>query len=378
MPGDRGVGKRIRGAAEHLGSMRVLFCIPNMAGGGAERQLVYLAGELVMRGLDVHVALLQEGPNYGNLVDTGCTIHRIRARGNHDIAILLRLVRLMRELQPDLVHTWMTQMDVFGGIAASLTGAPFLLSERSCDGNYPRTLKNSLRLAVGRLAAAVISNSPGGSDYWRRKAGDGVKTCMVCNALPVDAIEAIAPSTCGLRIKPDAKVILFAGRFSPEKNISTIIDAFRMIGDEDAILVLCGEGGLRLQIEGAVLKSGLASRVLLPGFVKNLSGLMKRADVLVSVSSFEGLPNVVLEAMACGCPLVLSDIPAHRAFLAGEAAMFVDPGNPSEIAQAIQALIDDPASAETAARKAKSGISSYSITAVVDRYEEIYRSILLQ
>ena len=85
---------------------------------------------------------------------------------------------------------------------------------------------------------------------------------------------------------------------------------------------------MRAAVEAAVAGLGLADRVRLVGFVPDAWAWMKRASVLVSPSLFEGHPNVVLEAAACGCPLVVSDIPAHREFLDGENAVLVDTGDP--------------------------------------------------
>ena len=348
-----------------------------MAGGGAERQLVYLAGELVRRCWDVHVALLKEGRNFEGLVATGAAIHKIAAWGNHDIAILWRLVQLIRHIRPHLVQTWLTQMDVFGGISAKLTGTPFILSERSCASAYPPNLKNNLRAFTGRYASAIVANSPEGIRYWRSVTGNDVLAHVVHNALPMAYMENIEQSASDLPLPVDSRVLLFAGRFSPEKNIDIIIKAFKIaLQQRDAVLLLCGEGELRRQIEKTIEEENLKGKVLLPGFVTNLPGLMKRATLLISVSSFEGFPNVVLEAMACGCPLILSDIPAHRAFLDDEKAVYVDQGSAQDLARAIQTMMDNPEKAQRLAWKAVSGISSYSISAITDQYEKIYQSIL--
>jgi glycosyltransferase involved in cell wall biosynthesis len=348
-----------------------------MAGGGAERQLVYLSKELVRRGWDVHVALIKEGLNYGSLAATGCSIHKIPNWGNHDITILWHLMKLIRTIRLPLMQTWLTQMDVFGGIAAMLTRTPFILSERCCASAYPSNFKNTLRMYMGRCARAIVSNSEGGNQYWKMNIGDSVPRYVVHNALPFLDIAEIKSSALNLHFSPKAKTLLFAGRFNHQKNIYNIIRAFKIVtSQQDAILLLCGEGELQPRIDKIIREENLRGKVILLGYVKNLWELMKQADLFISASTFEGHPNVVLEAMACGCPLIVSDIPAHQAFLDEEKATFIDPGSIADIAHAILACLENPERTREKARKAKSEITSYSVAAVADKYEKIYRSII--
>lgn len=348
-----------------------------MAGGGAERQLVYLSGELVRRGWNVHMALLRGGPNFEGLASSGATIHKIPAWGNYDLFIFWRLMRLMRSVRPDLVQTWITQMDVFGGMASRLANIPYILSERSGAAAYAPTLKNRLRVRVGRYASAIVTNSVGGKHYWETQNRDSVPMYVVRNGLPLGEIALAVPSMNDFRILPSTKMLLFAGRLSPGKNIENLIRAFRTVSSQrDAILLVCGEGELRKRLEKKIRDENVNGRVIVAGYIKNVWGLMKRADAFVSVSTYEGHPNAVLEAMACGCPLVLSDIPAHRDFLDEEKAVFVEPGSPQQIAQAILTCIDNPEAARQMAQKAKAAASSFSIEAVVDQFEKVYKQVL--
>src|SRR5688500_553473 len=83
---------------------RVLHCIPGMGGGGAERQLAYLAEQLPRFGWDVHVALVGQGPNFERLRASGATLHVLESRSNYDPRLFLRLVRAVGRVQPDLVQ----------------------------------------------------------------------------------------------------------------------------------------------------------------------------------------------------------------------------------------------------------------------------------
>src|SRR5471030_1534182 len=124
--------------------MRVLHCIPSVEGGGAERQLTYLAKELTREGCEVHVALTRGGENLRRLEATGARIHELGPCGTHDPRLLTRLMRTLGTVKPEIVHCWLLQMELLGGIASTTAGIPWVLAERSSAKAYPRTLKNYL------------------------------------------------------------------------------------------------------------------------------------------------------------------------------------------------------------------------------------------
>jgi len=133
---------------------------------------------------------------------------------------------------------------------------------------------------------------------------------------------------------------------------------------------------MRPAVERRIRKEGLSGRVFLPGYVPQPWAWMKKADMFVSVSLFEGMPNTVMEAMACGCPLVVSDIPQHREILDDDTAMFVSPEDPADIASGIDRLLGNPEEARRKALRAKERASEWSIPAMAERYERVYLEIL--
>lgn len=357
--------------------MRVLHCVPSMAGGGAERQLTYLSRELVRAGWDVHVAVIQGGPNEERLDATGAAVHRIRAFGNHDPLILARLIRVVRAVRPDVIQCWLLQMEVLGGLAAILTGTPWVFSERSAAAAYPPGAKTWLRVQVGRRAAAIVSNSSIGDHYWQARAGRGVKRFVIANGLPLEEIAATPPATdAEPGVSADEPVVLYAGRLSAEKNVETFIRALHLVAEERPVRgIVCGDGPLAERVSGVIAELELADQVRSVGYVPRLWSLMKRANALVSVSFFEGNPNVVLEAMACGCPLIVSDIPAHRELLDEGTALFVDPSRPRDVAAAIKSVLNDPARAAMRAQAALARVQAYALPRITERYAEVYRAI---
>ena len=358
--------------------MKILHCIPGMGGGGAERQLAYLVGPLSARGWDVHVALGTGGPNLRRLQAGGATVHWITVTRNHDPRRAWQLARIFRRVQPDIAQVWLLQMEILGGGVSEMLGTPWVMSERSSLLAYPPSMKNRARVMMGRTANAIISNSIAGDSYWASRVSPRVRRCVIPNAVPLDEIDAAcAGIPAGLPIRSDDTLVLFAGRFSAEKNVERLFIALRRIVERPrTVAVLCGEGPLRSGLQRRIADENLGDRIFAPGYVADIWPLMKRADVMVALSFFEGCPNSVLEAMACERPLVVSDIPAHREILDERAAWWVEPADPQGLAVAVLDILADPDEARRRAAVARSRARELSVGAISAQYDRVYRELL--
>ena len=356
---------------------RVLHFIPTMGGGGAERELAHLASPLCRRGIDMHVALISEGPNFDRLASGGAVVHRISIANNHDPRLLLEINRVIAAVKPDLVQTWITQMDVAAGAVARLRRLPWILAERASGSMYLPTFKNRLRLRVGRGADLVQANSVEGTRYWKEAAGTPVQ--FIPSPVPVAEIEGVAPADLRAYGKRDGvPLILFAGRFHEQKNVRTMLEAVaEVLRSREATVALCGEGPQGQDVRKWLAELGIADRVALPGYVADLWAWMKSADVFLSVSHYEGRPNTVVEAAAARCPLVVSDIPEHREFLRhGVHALLADRHSPQAIAAAIGEVLDDPGAAGQRAAAAREVVSAWTLDNVAAAHVRMYEDVL--
>ena len=348
-----------------------------MGGGGAERQLTYLAAALGEAGHDVHVALALGGPNLVRLEATGATLHWLERPRHRDPRIVLALRRMINAVNPDVVQCWIPQMHIAAGLAARWTGRPWILSERSSAVAYPATLKNRVRVAIARSAAAVVANSPSGLRYWEPRLPPGAVRAVIRNALPlaeIGAARAAPPEAAGL--EPGAALVLMAGRLERVKNPHIFIDAIERLQSQPGLRALmCGDGPLSTEINAAIAAKGLRARVQTRGYAADLWPLMKRASVLVSTSVLEGSPNVVLEAMASGCPLVVSDIDAHRELLDDSCAILVSPHDGAGFARAIRTVLQNPEAARQRASVAAARVRTFAPVACAGAYIEVYAAV---
>jgi len=337
--------------------------------GGTELQLVRLASGLIGRNADVHAVTAFAGDCDARLAATGTTMHRLRPLGKYDVTLIPRLVPLLRRLRPDVVTTTLTQMDIVAGLACRMAGIPWILSERSDAACYPPNGLNAARVRVGKRADAIVANAEVGREYWRRFV-DESRIHVIPNIVPVEEIERAdgAPA--------DGEIILYAGRFSAEKNLERLLQALAVVFSVRAArAVFCGDGALRAAAERKAAALGIANRTLFLGAVPEVWSWMKRAAVVVSASVFEGSPNVVLEAMAAGAPLVVSDIPAHRALLNEQSAWLVDPASADSIARGLMAALASAGERWTRAERARAALGARSADDIAARYLDVFSSV---
>lgn len=355
---------------------RILHCIPTMGGGGAERQLTYLSEGLVRQAWEVHVALLQSGPNLERLVDSGAHVHFLPHRSNYDPRIFLCLRRLVKGIQPHIIQTWIPQMDILGGLAATWAKVPLVMTERTGVAAYRGNWKDKIRVQMSSRAAVIVANSDTGEQYW---INGKTSTIIVRNAIPFDEVRsAPLPDLQAHGLEPNHELIVFAGRYIPLKNLTNLITALDAVLRQRprAVALLFGNGPQREELQSLQQATGLGNRLRVLDFTKELWSWLHAARLFISVSHYEGNPNTVLEAIACCCPVVVSDIPAHREFLNEDTAYFVPTSPPSLIAQGIEAALANSDLAHQKAMRAYEKIAGYTIDSVAQQYIDCYRSIL--
>lgn len=357
---------------------RILHLIPTLQGGGAEQQLVLLCRQLRSIGWDVAVGYVQPGIHLDSAIRSGAQIERLQARNNYDPALPYRVRQLIRQFQPAIVQTWLPQMDIIGGLMSRVVGVPWVVSDRSTRPLEGRPLTAFARDRIMSGASAVISNSSQALEPWIHHR-PSVPRFHIPNVVSLTDIDTIGSSSrvASLRKEPEVRVAVSVGRLVDLKRFDIFIEAMkRVCAVTPAAALLCGEGPLKESLEARVQRSGLADRFLFSGFVPDVVSDIKSADALVALSRYEGRPNVVIEAMACRTPLVVSDIAEHREFLTEHSARFVGGSDPDEVAASILDVFRDRDTAVARAAHARQIAEQWSPNRIVGQYEAAYREIL--
>jgi len=189
-------------------------------------------------------------------------------------------------------------------------------------------------------------------------------------------------SSAGL--STDSPVILYVGRLAPEKDLSSLIDAFASVMRRHpaAMLVLIGEGPERSALSDQVTRLGLTGRVQFIGQVKSIEvrKWLQLSDTFALVSSLEGFPCSLVEAMATSLPSVVSNIPGNTQLIdAGVHGLIAEQGHPESIAEALGTLLDNAGLRKSMGQAARQRVErEFSLDRVLDRYETLFAEALLE
>lgn len=185
-----------------------------------------------------------------------------------------------------------------------------------------------------------------------------------------------------LGLPGDARVIVAAGRFSRQKGFSYLLDALPEVlrSFPNAHLMLIGEGELRGDLERQAERLGVTDRVHLPGYRRDVPRLLHASDLFVLPSLYEGLPNVMLEAMAAGIPVVATSVNGVPEVIEeGVSGLLIPPGNARHIQSALCALLSDRGRAEEIGDSGQRRVKSeFTVEGMVDGVERVFRNAVLR
>lgn len=364
---------------------RVLHIIPTLVLGGAEKQLTLLATQLPKSEFDVHVAVLTHtGPYEQDLQQAGIAIHHIGKRWKVDPLAYFRLKKLINELKPDIVQTWLFAANSYGRAAAKSAGIKHILASERCVDPW----KSTAALWIDRYQAGyterIITNSSGVVDFYQSRGLSPEKFLVIPNGVPQD----LRPTSSitrddllkSLSLPADSKLIGAVGRLWPQKRMKDAIwaaDLLKCIRD-DVHLLIIGDGPQRKLLEQFRAKVEIEDRVHFLGHRSDVAQLLPHFDAMWLTSGYEGQSNSVMEAMLAGVPVVATDIPGNRDLIvSGESGFLVDLGDRSEFARKTEQILQDGELAMKLRRNAQQRMQNeFTVEKMVARYADFYRQLL--
>jgi glycosyltransferase involved in cell wall biosynthesis len=330
---------------------KIAVFLPTLEGGGAERVFAELSGEFALLGYVVDLVLASARGPYLAEVSARVRVVDLCARGV--VTALPKLVRYLRAERPSVMLSGLDHANIIAILACAAAGGRTrcVISMRSVptvvfkeSGSVRGWIILQLVRALYRFADGVVGNSSAVVRDLVQFQNTPAKIAVIYNPLDISRI-ALASSAFidHSWLAEDAPpIVLAVGSLTVLKDFPTLIRAFSLVRAQcDCRLVILGEGADRATLEHLVHELGLEGEVLLLGFVANPFAWMKRARVFVSSSLTEGCPNALMQALACGTPVVSTACPGGSSEIleGGKWGCLVPVRDPNAMSHAIIATI---------------------------------------
>ncbi|MFC7135324.1 MULTISPECIES: glycosyltransferase [Salinibaculum] len=365
---------------------RLAFYVPSLTVGGAQRVTVNLANGFAERGVNVDLLvsyrrgeLVEQVKNEVTLVDLQTPRIPLVGAG----ASIPALVFYLRKDSPDILFSQMHYANVVSVVADQLAAGEtkLVLTEHTMFGQVSQQ-KDRLMFALARrlhpLADHILAVSSGVAESLQNEVGiSDDKLTVINNPVVTPAVRTGAEASADHPWfnTSHVDVALGVGRLAQEKDFETLTKAIAIARETSPSLhlVILGEGPRRETLETLAADLGIEDKVSFPGYVKNPYAYMRCADIFVLSSRREGLPTALVEAMACGCPVVATDCRSGpREILAdGTFGPLVPVGDARALAAGIEDVLREPASSKILKERAE----DFSVNTVLNEYEHFVNRI---
>lgn len=362
---------------------RILQIIATLDRAGAEKALVLLATNLPRDAFDVHVcALTRGGPYEAELRKHNIPVTVIGKRWKIDLCAFWRLRRLIAHLKPDLVQTWMFTANAYGRVAALSAGTKNLIASEQCADLWKRWYELEIDRRLAQRTARIVVNGQSVCDFYIAKGIPENKFVLISNGVGLHQPTRLSRSDLlrSLHLPEETRLIATVGRLWPQKRVDDAISAAQLLcaHDKDVHVLIIGDGPQRSALERIRDRAQLQDCVHFLGHRNDVDQMVEHFDVLWLASSYEGLPNVVMEAMSAAVPVVATDIPGNNDLVVpGKTGFLVPVGDYKSLARYTDKVLGDP---ELARQMGESGRKemqeSYSIDRLVNQHTELYHSVL--
>lgn len=364
---------------EKKATQRLALFLPSLRGGGAERVMVILANGFAQQGHAVDLVLAKAEGHC--LKDVCSQVRVVDLKAQRVLTCLPTLVRYLRRERPQAMLSALSHANVVAIWARTLARVHTRLvvsehSTLSAAHASPTAIRSRLLPTLMRRtypnASAIVTVSMGVADDLAQALDLPRQTVTVIYN------PAVTPRVLALaREQPEhpwlndggPPVILAAGRLTPAKDYHTLLRAFARLQEQQSVrLIILGEGEDRADLEALTRQLGIADAVDMPGFKDNPYAYMRAAALFVLSSRWEGLGNVLIEAMACGTPVVATNCPSgpDEILENGKWGQLVPVGNIEILASVMGATLNASQHQDTASRAA-----AFSERRAVDRYLDV-------
>ncbi|MBN1929372.1 MAG: glycosyltransferase [Chlorobiaceae bacterium] len=343
--------------------------------GGGEKWMVNAAKGLTDRGHDVVMASKKNSRLLKYAAEKGVRTEVMNIRSDFSPLATLKIAAWMMRHKTDVLICNLNKDVRVAGLAARLIGRPVVLARH---GMLLCSKKWKHKLTLTRLTDGIITNSLTIQDAYAKYGWfDKEFVKVIYNGINIP--ETVTPIDFASRY-PGKKIIYSAGRLSKQKGFEYLILAASLLRSkrDDLLFAISGEGKLEQPLKQMVAEYSLEQSVVFLGFTPDIYPYLKGCDLFVLASLFEGMPNVVMEAMAMGKPVIATDVNGARELMSEnrkslhcETGLIIPSKDHEAIARSIEKLIDDPEALEACGKAGFERVKNhFTMQAMVDHLEE--------
>ena len=367
---------------------KIFFVIPSLAGAGAERVLIYLL-QYINRDLFCPILVVFDETNTSsNQIPEDVIIFNLNKKSPLDFFRLVKqLSRIIRKEQPALIVSFLTYTNYLILLARSCSqfNVPVILSEH---GNLSKSLENQrfkyTKRGIIRFfypkAEKIIAVSQGvKEDIVNKYFLPADRISVIYNSVDFELVKKNKHERVGHSwFRENIPVIIACGRLIPSKGFTDLITAFSLVCSQSpARLVFIGAGEERDKLEKLTKKLGLNKKVLFLGYQEDPFKFMARATIFALSSYWEGFGNVIIEAMACGTPVISTRCPSgpDEIITDGLNGLLVPVGDVDALAGAILRLLKDEPLRKRLAEEGKKRAGDFRVEKMVAEYERVFKKV---
>ena len=371
-------------------TVKIVYLINGLSSGGAETMLYRLLCGLDKSKFIATVITLQSfpGPLQEKIEALNINVCEVKVKSKLDLTAAIRLYNLVKRLEPQILHTQLFASDMLGRTIGRILKVPVIITgiRNIYYGNLNRYL---LYKVTKRFSDKTVFVSHAAANrFVELNIVPKEKANVIHNGLDLNNFykalgkEAKQSMRTDLSLPEEGFLMLAVGRLSRQKGYSGLFKALTLLekmGNFDYKLIIAGTGPLRQELEREVKDLGLHHRVSFIGRCDNIPALMAASDVLVLNSLWEGLPGVVMEAMASELPVVATNVGGTSELVDdGKTGYLVQPNDPDEMKEALTELMS--LSEEERRNMGKAGREKvkiqFHVEKMVSEYEQLYDETL--
>jgi glycosyltransferase involved in cell wall biosynthesis len=348
--------------------------------GGQERVVLDLAAAQRAHGdevLVVSIAPLPEGSIGAQLRARGVRAETVAKRSHFDPSLPVRLAVHLARAGAEIVHTHNPQALIYGALAGRLAGARVVHTKHGI--NPDRARRVWLRRAAARLVDAYVVVTPALARIAIHEC-DPDRVHVVANGIDLTTFtprpDARNDSRRDLGIPENAWVVGTVGRLAPEKDQATLVKAMAPLLGERGFLVIVGDGPERGALQAVIREANVERHVRMTGVRSDVARLLSALDAFALPSRTEGLPLVLLEAMACELPVVATSVGGiPDLVVSGVTGLLVPPRDAAALRAALRSLMDNPPLGQKLGRAAREHVlAHHSATVMANVYRKLYQA----